>query len=115
MKKDILAVGLFILLGFLLQSFFSLWSIAILGLIFGWLINRSNGHTFLLGGLAVFLLWGGYAFWLDSANAGILSARIGKLLGNLPPLGLVLLTAFLGGIVGSFSALSGSMARKLFL
>jgi hypothetical protein len=67
----------------------------------------------LAGFLGVFLLWGILASWIDSKNNHILSQKIAQIF----PLGgsyvlLILLTAFVGALVGGFAGLTGSYIRK---
>ena len=62
----------------------------------------------------MFLLWGMQAFFIDTSNHHILSEKVARLL----PLGgsfiaLILLSAFIGGIVAGMAALTGSLARKM--
>ena len=77
------------------------------------LVAQRPGKAFLAGFLGLFLLWGCVALWLDIRNKGVLSGRIGELLGlgNNSML-LILVTALLGGLVAGFAALSGSYLRS---
>ena len=89
------------------------WSIAIASLLIGLLIPQRAGRAFLAGFLGIFLLWAIYAFIKDSRNDGLLSAKIAEVL----PLGgnsflLILVTAFVGGIVGGFGGMTGSFLRS---
>ena len=62
--------------------------------------------------MALLLLWGGLAYWIDIKNESILSTRISQLMGigNNPVL-LVLITGIIGGLVGGFAAMSASFLR----
>ena len=103
-----------IVAGFIVQSFFAWWSIAIVAAFFGAFMNVSNTKSYLLGFLGVSLLWGTYAAFLNAGNDGILATKIGTLFGGLSPLALIATTAVLGGIVGGFSALTGKMGRAVW-
>ena len=74
---------------------------------------------FVSGFIALFLLWGGMALWLDHQHAGALTQKVYLVLvGNSPgvpgggPLLLALLTALIGGLLGGFSMLSGHFLGK---
>jgi len=69
------------------------------------------GGSFLAGFLAGCLLWGGYAWYLDSRNGGLLSERMGILFGELPGGALLAVTALLGGLLAGLGALTGSLGR----
>jgi hypothetical protein len=76
-------------------------------------IHQHAGKAFLSGFLGIFLLWAGLAWWIDMKNEGILSKKIAELL----PLGgssllLILVTAFIGALVGGFGAMTGSFLRS---
>jgi presenilin-like A22 family membrane protease len=70
--------------------------------------------SFLIGFSTVFLLYVGYAWWLDHANQGILSQRIGILFGNLSGFTLALLSGLTGGLLGGFAALTGRLLSDNF-
>lgn len=89
------------------------WSLVPVGLAAGWLIRNTPARGFAAGFLAGFLLWGIWAFALDHANEGILSARIGMLFQCLGNWMLILITALLGGLVAGFAVLSGSLGYDL--
>jgi len=103
-----------IIVGFIVQSFFEWWSIAIIAALFGAYLNVSNTKSYLLGFCSVFLLWGVYALFLNAGNEGILATKIGALFGGLSPIILIFIIAILGGVVGGISALTGKMGRALW-
>jgi hypothetical protein len=91
------------------------WTFAITSLIIAVLIHQKAWKAFVAGFLGLFLLWGIQAFIIDSNNDHILSTRIASVL----PFGgntmlLLLVTAFVGGLVSGFAALTGSLARRQF-
>lgn len=109
--RFILSVILIALLSFIVAVFTSLpwWTIAIISFGIALLLHQGMGRSFLAGFLAIFILWGIMAFWIDIKNDGLLSGRIAELF----PLGgsgilLVLLSATVGGLVAGFAALSGA-------
>ncbi|MBO6523252.1 MAG: hypothetical protein JJ971_05455 [Balneolaceae bacterium] len=97
---------------FLLNIIFPWWSIAIPGLIFGYLFKKKAHVSFGWGFLAVFLLWGGQALYIHFANNGILSTRIAEMLGVGSPYLVILITGVLGGLVSGFATLTGTLFNK---
>jgi hypothetical protein len=88
------------------------WFFAIATFLVALLVHQRAGKAFLSAFLAIFILWGGLAWWIDIKNESILSSKVAVIL----PLGgsgvlLILVTAFLGAVVAGFAALSGSYLR----
>lgn len=111
--KSIVAIMLTGLLAFLGGMYMQWWSLAIAAFLIALLVPQKSGKAFLSGFLGVFLLWSILAWWIDIRNEGILAKKIAAVL----PLGgneylLILVTAFLGGLVAGFAALSGSFLRS---
>ena len=107
--KFLLATALTALLSFIAGLRFDWWSIAIIAFIVALLIRQSISRSFLSGFSGIFLLWALVALWIDIKNKGILSHKIAQLF----PLGgsgalLILVTAFVGALVGGFAAMSGA-------
>jgi len=114
MKNFLISILLITIVGFLLQTYFPWWTIVILAAIVGFLIKSNNGFSsYLTGFVAVALLWGIYAGYLDSQNAHLLSTKMGNLFGNLSSVSMVLLTSIIGGIIGGFGVLTGYFGRQL--
>lgn len=86
------------------------WFIAVAGFLISILIPQKPFYSFLSGFIALFLLWGTIAVWVDQANDHILSVKIAGLfqLGDQYYL-LIILSAFIGGLTGAMGALSGSL------
>jgi len=89
------------------------WFFAVIAFLVALLIHQRGFKAFFAGFLALFILWFVLAFWMDLANEGVLSVKIASLL----PLGgskwlLMIVTAFVGGLVAGFAALSGSYLRS---
>lgn len=111
--KFTVSVIIIALLSLVTGLYFPWWSLAIVAFLVSALVHQKAGRAFGAGFLAIFLLWGGLAFWMDLKNNHILSQRIAQLL----PLGgnswaLILLTATLGALVAGFSAMAGSYLRS---
>jgi hypothetical protein len=111
--KFLIATILTALLSFIAGIYVPLWwFFAIVALLVALLVHQKSGKAFLAGFLGLFILWFVLAFWSDNANGGLLSLKIATLL----PLGgskwaLIFVTAFIGGLVAGFAALSGSYLR----
>ena len=107
--KFIITTLLIALLSFCSGLFLPWWGFAIITLAVSALLPQRPMAAFLSGFLALFLLWGGLAWFLDAANNSILSGKVARIL----PLGgssvlLILVTALVGALVGGGAALSGS-------
>ncbi|HEY1870200.1 MAG TPA: hypothetical protein VGG71_04035 [Chitinophagaceae bacterium] len=111
--KLLVAIILTALLSFVGGLYLPWWSIAIAAFISVMLIPMQAGKSFLAGFLGVFILWVLLAWWIDMKNEHILSKKIAEIF----PLGgssfaMILVTAFVGALVGGFAALSGSYLRN---
>jgi hypothetical protein len=110
--KFIIAVLLTTLLSFISGLYMPWWGIAIAAFIVSALIPQGRGRAFLAGFLGVFILWGSLSIWIDSKNNGILSHKIAQILplsGSV--FSLILLTAFIGALVGGLGSLTASFLR----
>ncbi len=97
------------------QLFLPFWSVAIVAFVLSLIFNSRGPRSFLAGFLGVALLWSAAAWAIDMSTASILSEKIANILpleGNVTI--LILITALLGGLVGGFGALSGSMLGAFF-
>ncbi len=113
--KFIISTIIIAFLAFGFSFFLPWWSIAIAGFMVPVFIQQSNLLSFFSGFLGVLVLWLLLCWTISSANEHILAGRMALILpvsGSAPI--LILLTAFIGGIVGGISALTGSLLRKLF-
>lgn len=92
------------------------WSIAFVGFIVALIIQQAPAKSFLAGFVALFILWGAMAWWIDLKNQGILSRKIALILPlNGNTFLLILITAIIGALVAGLAALTGSffhLARK---
>ncbi len=114
MKKFLLSIVLLLILGFLAQTFFPWWSVAIVAAAIGFIMKFDNGlWSYVAGFIAVAVLWGGYAGYIDTNNAHLLSTKMGNLFGALSSFSMILLTSLIGGIVGGFGALTGYFGNRL--
>ena len=110
--KFIVSIILIALLSFASCLYFPWWSIAIVAFIVAALIPQGAGMSFLTGCLALFLLWGILSFWISSSNEDVLAHKISLVFLKIDsPFLLMLATAFIGGIVAGFAAMTGSFLR----
>lgn len=103
---------LLIITAYLVNLVLPWWGMAITGFILGFQMKPKSGKAFGVGFLALFLLWGGQAFYIHFANDGILSTRIADMLGVGSPILVVLISGVLGGLVSGLAVLSGSLLNK---
>ena len=112
--KFITSIFLTALLTFILGLYLPWWSLALAAFLVAALIFQRPLYAFLSGFLALFLLWGIFAGIINSANEGILAAKVAVIF----PLGgssflLMLVTAFVGALVAGLAALSGRYLRYI--
>jgi hypothetical protein len=112
MIKILTSIVLIALLSFCCGIFLPWWTIALAAFAVSALIPQKPLHAFFSGFLAIFLLWGGIALVIDQMNESILSAKIAAIL----PLGgsayaLILVTAFIGALVGGGGALTAAFLK----
>lgn len=102
-----------VLLGFGAHQLLPWWAVGGIALLASAVVGLRPLRSFFIGFFAAGLLWGGMAAWLHHAGNEILALRIGELFGGLPPLVLFIITGVLGGLLGGFGALTGSLGREL--
>jgi hypothetical protein len=112
MIKFIVSLLLIALLSFICGLFLPWWTIAPAAFVVSLLIPQRPPAAFLSGFLALFLLWGGLALAIDTANNSILSTRVAGIL-HVPGTAAVLIaTAFIAALVGGGGALTAAYLRK---
>lgn len=109
----IIRIALIALFGLLAELLLPWWSIAIVAFLVEFFVGRPKGLSFLAGFLGIFLLWFVSAFIIDMKNDHILATKVA----NLMPLGgsgiaLMLVTAFIGGLVGGLAAATGRAVKQ---
>ncbi len=102
-----------ILLGYLAHLVLPFWGMAVAAFFVAlWFKYNNSGSSFLAGFLGAFLLWGGYALFLNNGNDGQLSEKLGELF-KVDGGYLIYFSALLGALLGGFGAMTGSLAKKL--
>lgn len=113
--KYIVALLLTLLLAFALSLYLPWYAIAIAAFLVAVCIHQTPFKAFSSGFVAVFVLWSCLSFFINWKNKSLLSTKMANL---LPLEGegflLLIISAFIGGLVGGSAALSGSFFRKLF-
>jgi len=113
MIKFIISLLLIALLSFISGLFFPWWTIAVAAFVVCALIPQRPLASFFTGFLALFLLWGGLATYIDLANNSILSTRVAGLVYlHGSSVALLLVTGFIGALVGGGGALTAAFLRK---
>ena len=89
------------------------WSFVVTNLMIAIALPIKPIQSFLAGALGVGALWAGLAFGIDMANNHILSSKVAQIL----PLGgsyiaLIIVTAFVGALLGGLASLTGSFVRN---
>jgi hypothetical protein len=98
-----------LLLSWILQSFLPWWTMAVGAFATGLFFRQDGFRSFLAGLLGVGLLWFLVAWYVDASTDSILS---GKIAGIFPTktVGLLLIvTAFIGGLVGGLASMTGGI------
>ena len=111
--KFIVSLLLTALLSFVAGLYINWWGIAIAAFIVALCIRQKPDPAFVSGFLALFLLWGVLSFWISSSNEHVLAHKISLVFLKIgSPYLLMLATAFIGGIVAGFAAMTGSFLRR---
>ncbi len=116
------------------QLFSPFWIIGIIAFLVGiiyserprkWAFSKKKqrpNYSFAAGFLAIFLLWGIMAMWLDSSNESLLSQRMADFLlqgqaetiGNqAKPYILIGLTGFMGGLFSGAACMMGNALGEI--
>lgn len=113
--KFSISVLLIALVSYAACLFLPWWSIAIVSFAIAAIIPGKPGIAFLAGFTAIFLLWLLLSAVISSANDHLLAHKISQVIIKTDsPVLLMFITAFIGGLVAGFAALSGSLMRRLF-
>lgn len=113
--KFVFAITLTALLSFAvgLFTFLPWYSFVFCSTIVAIAIHQKPYKAFITGFLAMFILWGILALLKDISNENLLSTKVA----NILPLGgnvslLIIITGFIGGLLGGLGALTGNYLRK---
>lgn len=114
--KFITALLLTILLAytaFLYSDIVPWWGFAAGTFLVGLLVPQKAWQGWLSGFLGVFICWVVLAWYMDDANAGLLSAKMAQVIPlRGSSVAIIAVTGVVGALVGGFASLSGSLLRK---
>ena len=119
LKEKIVALGMgggaVLLFGFAAQMFLPWWSIVVVAFLVGCFVHDSAARSMVYGTAAVTLLWSIFASWQSSANGGLMSGTMSDMFsGKVSGTQLIFVTGLIGGLVGGFAAMTGTLFRNLF-
>ena len=116
LMRILVSIILIALLSFTTGLYLPWWSFAPVSFLVAFFISQKPLSSFIAGFLALLILWGGLAFWIDRQNEHVLSTRIAELFplgGN--PYALIGTTALIAALIAGLAALSGSFLLKFLL
>ena len=104
-----------LLLSFLSSLFLPWWMVAVIAFLAALFIGKTSGRAFLSGFGAVFITWTVLAFFKSMPNDNMLAGRVVQLF-PLPNnwIWVLIVTGFIGGLVGGMGAFSGVLLKKAF-
>jgi len=89
------------------------WILAVIGFGVGVLIPGGSLSTFISGFLGVGIIWMGHAWNLDAKNDSVFTQQMLQVLGLFDdPILLIAFIGFIGGLVGGFATMTGSLFRQ---
>ena len=95
------------------ESFFPWWIVAVCAFVINLFLPTKGFNAFLSGFLGVGLLWLMFAWLIDRDTSSILTEKVANLLELNHASLLVAVTGMVGGLVGGFAAMTGSLFRNL--
>lgn len=98
-----------LLLSWLLQTFLPWWTMAVGAFATGLFFRHGGFKSFVAGLIGVGLLWFAMAYYLDSSTNSILSSKVANIFPTKTVGLLMLVTAFIGGIVGGLASMTGGI------
>lgn len=103
-------------LAFALSLYLPWWIIAVAAFVVSFFIPQKNILAFLVGFLAIFILWVSLSMIISSGNNDIFSHKLSLLIIKMDnPVLLIAFTGLIGALVAGFAALSGNIARKILV
>jgi hypothetical protein len=104
-----------LIVSFACSYFLPWWIVAIVAFLAAFFIGKTSGQSFLSGFAAVFIVWTILALLKSIPNDHILASRVVQLF-PLPNnwIWVLVVTAFIGGLVGGMGALSGVLLKRAF-
>ena len=98
------------------QLFLPWWTMVVVAGIAGFLFSfEKSKKSFFTAFFAIFLSWSALAFFADTINEGVFSAKMSSVLGNMTKPTLIFLPAVLGGILAGFASMTANLFKNMFL
>ena len=105
----ILALGI---LTFAVGSFLPYWwMVVVIAFVLALLFKQGMGKSALITFTTVFIVWLALALFINMGNESILSTRMGELF-NIGSIGIMIVSALIGGIASMLGALTGASLAK---
>lgn len=98
-----------LLLSWMLQAVLPWWTMAIGAFATGLYFRQGGVRSFFAGLLGVGLLWFGMAWYSDMSTDSILSTKVAGIFPTKTVGLLLLVTAFIGGLVGGLASMTGGI------
>lgn len=112
--KLILRIFIIGLLTYFLSPYSVWWTGMAVAFIVTFVSPSSSLNAFVAGFLGIGLVWMGFAFVLDTANAAVFSSKVAAIMSPFDSsTKLIMLTGAVGGLSGGFAALSGTLLKDL--
>lgn len=89
------------------------WDFGVIAFLVAYFTNANGWSTFLSGFFGIGILWFVVSFMINGANGGLLADKVSQVLQLPNSMALVIFTALIGGLVGGFAALTGSLFRAV--
>jgi len=113
--KFVITIVLVVIMGyaaFLFANETPWWLFGLGALLAGLLVPQTGWQNWLAGFLGIFILWMFLTWKTDVANNHILSIKMATLLPlSGSPAAIMIVSAFIGGLVGGFAAMTGGYIR----
>lgn len=91
------------------------WDFVLIAFLLTFIMNDTAARSYAAGFLAMSTIWFFMANVQNAGNTGILSGMVAELFKLSSGTQLLQITALIGGVVGGFSAMTGSLARDVFM
>ena len=97
-----------------LQFFTPWWTIALVPFVVAVWRPENSLKSFAIGFTAIAILWFAYGLYLHMVSEGTMSNRIAEIFSLPGGILLLVVTAIVGGLLGGFASLAGSLTRQTF-
>jgi hypothetical protein len=104
-----------LVLAFISSYLLPWWAVAIVTFFAAYFMAKTPWRSFISGFLAVFIVWALLAMLKSIPNNHLLAGRVVQLF-PLPHnwVWVLVVTAFIGGLIGGMGALSGTLMKRAF-